>query len=163
MDAVALATLVAATVTSGLLAGVFLFYAHTVMPGVRQADDDSFMTTFALLDRSIVNPWFMATGFLGAPALTALAAALYTGESVVWWILAALVLHVVMIVVTARAHLPRNDALKAADERPDRDPTTARAAFDEQGWVRWNLLRVLTSVVALGLLCWALVEAGAQS
>jgi uncharacterized membrane protein len=154
-----LTSLVAATVTSGLLAGVFVLYAHTVMPALRRADDAAFVATFALLDRAIVNPWFMATGFLGAPLLTLLAAALYAGSSTVWWILAALFLHVVMVVVTAVVHLPRNDALKVAAGA--REPVdAARAGFDEQRWVRWNMLRVLTSTGALGLLCWALVVAG---
>src|SRR5512139_3055816 len=108
MDALGTAVLVAATVTSGLLAGVFLLYAHTVMPALRSADDAAFARTFAMLDRAIVNPWFMLTGFLGAPFLTAAAAALLVGEDGVWWVVAALALHVVMVVETARVHLPRN-------------------------------------------------------
>ena len=156
MDALGLAFLVAATITSGLLAGAFVFYAHTVMPALRRVDDATFVSTFALLDRAIVNPWFMATGFLGAPVLTGVAAALYLGESPFWWIVAALALHLVMIVETARIHLPRNDALKAADAAAE-PAGPARSAFDEVRWVRWNLLRVVTSTVATGLLSGALV------
>ena len=159
MDGFGYVALVAATITSGLLAGVFWFYAHTAMPALRRVDDETFVTTFALLDRAIVNPWFMLTGFLGAPLLTALAALLSLGEGPLWWIVAALVLHVVMVVETARVHLPRNDALKAADEQSGRDAAAARAAFDEGRWVRWNLLRVVTSTVAVGLLAGALLAA----
>jgi uncharacterized membrane protein len=155
MDDVALVALVAATITSGLLAGVFVLYAHTVMPALAQEDDETFVRSFALLDRGIVNPWFMATGFLGAPLLTAVAAALQIGEDALWWIVAALVLHVVMVVETARVHLPRNDALKEADATGHRT-ADVRAAFDETRWVRWNLLRCVTSVAALGLLAVAL-------
>jgi len=158
VDALGTGVLVAATISSGLLAGVFVFYAHTVMPALRRASDDTFVTTFALLDRAIVNPWFMATGFLGAPLFTALAVALNLGEDPLWWIVGALVLHVVMIAVTARVHLPRNDTLKAADAAST-DPAAARAAFDEVGWVRWNLLRVVTSTAATGLLAGALTVA----
>ena len=157
MDALGPGALVAATITSGLLAGVFVFYAHTVMPALQQASDDTFVTTFALLDRAIVNPWFMATGFLGAPVLTAAAALLYLGEHPVWWIVAALVLHVVMIVITARVHLPRNDALKAADAASV-DVAAARAAFDEGRWVRWNLLRVGVSTTSCASLAVALTR-----
>ena len=158
MDALGSAALVAATVTSGLLAGVFGFYAHTVMPALRRADDATFVHTFALLDRAIVNPWFMLSGFLGAPVLTAVAGASYAGEDPFWWIVAALALHVVMVVETARVHLPRNDALQAADAAGD-DPGPVRAAFDETRWVRWNALRVVTSTTAAGLLCGALLSA----
>jgi uncharacterized membrane protein len=157
MDDVALVALVAATITSGLLAGVFVLYAHTVMPALGRADDETFVHTFALLDRGIVNPWFMATGFLGAPLLTAIAAALQIGEDALWWVVAALVLHVLMVVETARVHLPRNDALKEADAA-GRRTADVRAAFDEARWVRWNLLRCVTSVTALGLLSVALTR-----
>lgn len=143
--------LLAATISSGLLAGAFVLYAHTVMPALRRVDDATFVTTFALLDRAIVNPWFMVTGFLGAPVLTATAAILLLGEDSAWWIVAALAMHVVMVVVTGAVNVPRNDALKAADVAAS-DAGTARAAFDEARWVRWNLLRVVTSTVATGLL-----------
>jgi len=157
VDALGTGVLVAATISSGLLAGVFVFYAHTVMPALRRASDDTFVTTFALLDHAIVNPWFMATGFLGAPVLTAVAAVLEIGEDPFWWIVAALILHVVMIVVTARVHLPRNDALKAADAAST-SVAAARAAFDEGRWVRWNLLRVGASAAACALLAVALTR-----
>jgi uncharacterized membrane protein len=155
MEALRVAVLVAATVSSGLLAGVFLLYAHTVMPALRRADDETFVRSFALLDRAIVNPWFMVTGFLGAPVLTGVAALLLLGESRVWWAVAAFVLHAVMVVETARVHLPRNDALKADDDAGDRG-ARARQAFDERRWSRWNLLRVLVSTSACALLAIAL-------
>jgi uncharacterized membrane protein len=157
MDALGLGALVAATLTSGLLAGVFVFYAHTVMPALRRADDATFVSTYALLDRAIVNPWFMVSGFLGAPILTAAAAALSVGEDPLWWIVAALALHVVMVVVTARVHLPRNDALTAADQAGHRT-AQVRAAFDERRWVRWNLLRVGVSTAACAVLAVALTR-----
>ena len=173
--ALTLAALLAATVTSGLLAGVYLLYAHTVMPGLRTLDDRTFVTAFQALDRAIVNPWFMGLGFLGAPALTAVALAGTWGEPAAASVASALVLHVVAMVVTARVHLPRNDAVKAAGD-PDilsaDDLVAVRSAFDEHGWVRWNLLRAafdeagwarwnlpraVTSVAATGILAWALV------
>ena len=68
-------------------------------------------------------------------------------------------LHVLGMVVTARVHLPRNDALKAAGDPGTLAPAdlaALRSAFDEAGWVRWNLLRAVTSVAATGGLAWAL-------
>lgn len=150
-DDLGTAVLLAATISSGLLAGVFVLYAHTVMPALRRVDDATFVTTFALLDRAIVNPWFLVTGFLGAPVLTAAAAVLLLAENSAWWIAAALALHVVMVVVTGAVNVPRNDALKAADVAAS-DAGAARATFDETRWVRWNLLRVLTSTTATGFL-----------
>jgi len=156
MDSLTLAVLVGASVTSGLLAGVFVLYAHTVMPALRRAGDADFVADFARLDHQIVNPWFMLTAFLGGPALT-LVAVITTDGEVRGWVIAALALHVVMMVVTGAANVPRNDALKNAPA--DADPSVVRAAFDEVRWARWNLLRVLVSSGAAGLLAWALVIA----
>jgi uncharacterized membrane protein len=162
-DALTLAALVAATVTSGLLAGVYLLYAHTVMPGLGRLDDRAFVASFQALDRAIVNPWFMGLGFLGSPALAALALARTRGEPGAGWVTAALVLTVAAMGVTARVHLPRNDALKATgdpDSMTAADLAAARTAFDEGRWVRWNLVRVVTSVTATACLAWALVLTG---
>ena len=94
-----LAALVPATVTSGLLAGVYLLYAHTVMPGLRTLGDREFVGAFQALDRAILNAWFA-------------------------------------------------------------DPTAARRDFDGPRWVRWTLVRVVTSIAATGCLAWALVLTG---
>jgi uncharacterized membrane protein len=156
--------LIAATVTTGLTAGVFGLYAHTVMPGLRHTDDRTFIAAFQALDRAIVNPWFLGGGFLGALLTTGAAAAaqLAAGHGrVLVWTAAAFVLYLVAFVVTVAVHLPLNDALKAAGD-PDRlpDPGTVRARFDAARWERWNLLRAVVSTVALACLAWALVLHG---
>jgi uncharacterized membrane protein len=53
-------TLLGATMTMGLAAGVFALYAHTIMPGLKKTDDRTFVAAFQSLDRAIINPWFMA-------------------------------------------------------------------------------------------------------
>ncbi|HEY8308469.1 MAG TPA: hypothetical protein VIG79_17505 [Lapillicoccus sp.] len=70
--------LILATLTSGLVAGVYVFYAHTVMPGLGRAGDRTFVAGFQALDRAILNPWFMVSAFLGAPVLTAVAALMHS-------------------------------------------------------------------------------------
>jgi uncharacterized membrane protein len=153
------ALLVAATISSGLLAGVFLLYAHTVMPALARTSDAEFVRTFARLDRHIVNPVFLVSSFLGAPLLSAAAAVAYWDEQPCGWILGALGAHALMVVITGSENLPRNDGLKAADLLTTTDPAKTRAAFDEAGWVRWNWVRVLLSAGALGLLAVALLHA----
>ena len=63
------------------------------------------------------------------------------------FIAAALVLYAVLVGITVRVHLPRNDALKAAvaEGEPD-DPAAVRSAFDEATWVRWNWVRVVLNL-----------------
>jgi uncharacterized membrane protein len=163
---VSTAVLLLATLTSGLAAGVYLFYAHTVMPGLERAGDCTFVAGFQALDRAIVNPWFMTTAFLGAPVLTVVAGLLHLGEPlrpVLWWVVAALVLDLVTIGITAGVNVPANDRLKAAGDADAIDVAAARAEFDEARWVRWNLVRVVLSVASFAALAWALVLAGRTS
>lgn len=153
------ALLAAATVSTGVLAGAFLLYAHTVMPALRRAPDAEFVATFRRIDTAIINPAFMATGFVGAPVLTL--AAVFAGTAQVRpWVLVALGLHLLMVLLTVTINVPRNNALKAA--APDADPAAVRASFDEIRWASSNLLRVVLTLGATGLLAWALVVAGTQ-
>jgi len=150
-------SLLAATMSMGLAAGVFALYAHTIMPGLKTTDDRTFVTSFQAIDRAIVNPWFMLTAFGGALLFTAAAAVANRGSAALTWILVALGLYVVAFVVTIAVNVPLNDALKAAGTH---DVAGARARFDEARWAAWNLLRVATSGGAFACLCWALVLYG---
>ena len=155
--------LIAATMTMGLMAGVFGIYSNAIMPGLRRTDDRTFLATFQSIDRAIINPAFMAT-FLGALALTALAALLHLSDEtrpLLPWIVAALVLYFLVFVVTIRVNVPRNNEIKAAgDVDLLTDPRRVRERFDEGRWVRWNHVRTFASIIAFGLLAWALVQSG---
>ncbi|MFI5720372.1 DUF1772 domain-containing protein [Nocardia sp. NPDC051750] len=163
LDGIRTAVLVAATVTTGLMAGVFGIYALAVMPGLRTTDDRTFIGSFQAMDRAIVTPLFLAT-FVGALVLAIAAALLQLGEgrsSVLWWTAAAAVLYLVAVMVTGTVHLPLNDALKAAGAPAEMaDPAAVRAAFDESRWIAWNYVRVATSGVSFVFLTWALVQWG---
>jgi uncharacterized membrane protein len=157
------ATLVAATMTVGLMAGVFGLYAHTIMPGLGKTDDRTFVGAFQEIDKAIINPLFIPT-FVGALALTGVAAALHLrqdGRPALPWVVAAFVLYLAVFVITIRVHLPLNDEIKAAGD-PDRiaDLSTVREEFDETKWARWNIARALLSTAALGCLTWALALYG---
>lgn len=151
MQAVAL---LAATMTAGLMAGVFGIYALAIMPGLRATDDRTFVAAFQAIDRAIVNPLFMLW-FFGPPLFAGAAAALLGGErSVLPWIAAALALYLAVVVITFAVHLPLNDAIKAASG-PE-----ARAPFHEARWAAWNVFRAVLSTTAFGCLAWALVQYG---
>ncbi|WP_250009235.1 DUF1772 domain-containing protein [Actinoplanes sp. M2I2] len=146
--------------TTGLMAGVFGLYQHTVMTGLGRTDDRTFVGAFQALDRAILNPWFLIS-FVGALLFTAVSAFLNPGRHLLPWVLAALVLYVVVFAITVSVHVPLNDAIKAAGD-PDRiaDLGAVRAAFDEARWTTWNLVRTLATTAAFGCLCWALVARG---
>jgi uncharacterized membrane protein len=153
-------TLMAATLSTGLSAGAFVLYWHTIMPGLAKTDDRTFVGAFQALDRAIINPWFMAGGFLGALVFTLLAGIAHLGQDTLPWIAAAFVLYLVTFVLTLAINVPLNDTLKAAGDPASIDVAAARAAFDEARWARVNRVRALLSTVAFGLLAWALVVYG---
>jgi uncharacterized membrane protein len=105
----------------------------------------------------------MAT-FLGTLALTALAALLHITAEVrqlLPWIAAALVLYILVFVVTIRVNVPRNNEIKAAgDVDAMTDLHGVRNRFNEVRWARWNHLRAFASLLAFGLLSWALIQSG---
>ena len=70
MNALRTVSLLAATISMGLVASVFALYAHTIMPGLAKTDDRTFVGAFQAIDRAIINPWFLAGGFVGALMFT---------------------------------------------------------------------------------------------
>ncbi|HEU4349921.1 MAG TPA: anthrone oxygenase family protein [Actinoplanes sp.] len=148
------ATLLAGTVTTGLMAGLFAAFSYAVMPGLARTDDATFVAAMQRINVAILNPVF-GLCFGGALVLTALALALHRGRAGAGWILAGLLLYVAVLVVTFAVNVPLNNRLNAATG----DPAAARAAF-EAAWVRWNAVRSLLSTAALGCLGWALTLSG---
>ena len=152
-------TLIAATLTMGLSAGTIALYAHTIMPGLHDTNDRTFVSAFQHIDRAIINPWFMAT-FFGALILTAAAAIANRGTPAMRWIIAALVLYLVAVVITMAVNVPLNDAIKAAGDPIHIDAALVRQKFHESRWAAWTLLRVATTTPAFGFLAWAVVLYG---
>lgn len=154
--------LVAATITTGLMAGLFYAFAYSVMPALRRGDDRTFVTAMQRINVAILNGWFFAI-FFGAAVCTILAAALHLdrdGRPVLPWIVAAVVLYVAALAITIGVNVPLNNALDAAGD-PDTiaDLATVRQRFEAK-WVRWNIARAVTSTTAFGCLTWALVMFG---
>lgn len=154
--------MLAATLTTGLMAGVFVLYAHTIMRGLGTTDDRTFVGAFQAIDRAIINPLFMLTFF--GPLLCSGAAATLTVRSghPGWpWVVTAAALNLATVAITFAVHLPLNDGLKASGrlEGPA-DLTRARARFQEERWVAWNLVRAVANTVAFACLAWALVLDG---
>jgi uncharacterized membrane protein len=71
------------------------------------------------------------------------------------------VLYLVAFAITIAVNVPLNDGIKAAGD-PDgiADLAAVRTRFNEARWRSWNLVRVVTSTAAFGLLAWALVLYG---
>jgi uncharacterized membrane protein len=154
--------LVAAALTTGLVAGVFVLYAHTIMPGLHKTDDRTFVGAFQAIDRAIINPWFM-TCFFGALILNALAAVLHFeagARGALPLIAVAFVLYLVVVIITLAVNVPLNNAIKAAGDPGRIDATQVRRDFRESRWHAFNLIRVVLNTTSFGLLLVALILYG---
>ncbi|MEU6080163.1 anthrone oxygenase family protein [Streptomyces sp. NPDC047108] len=156
------AALIAATVSTGLMAGLFYAFAVSVMPGLGRTGDGVFVDAMQRINAAILNGWF-ALAFGGALVLTALAVALHIpgdGREPLPWTVAALVLYGAVLVITFAVNVPLNNELEAAgDAGRTTDAAAVRARF-ETSWVRWNVVRAVLNTGALGALAWALVLRG---
>lgn len=166
MDALQGATLMAATITIGIGAGVYLLYVFAIMPGLARTDDRTFVGAFQQIDTAIVGP-FLLVFFIGPLVFAVLAAALHLGEddrTTLAWIAIAIVLQLAMAGMTLRVNVPLNDGIKAAgDPSQINDIAAVRERFNEARWVRSNNVRAVAATVAFGCLAWALVLFGQSS
>jgi uncharacterized membrane protein len=154
--------LIAATLTMGLMAGVFGIYGNTIMPGLRRTDDRTFVAAFQSIDRAIINPAFMRHSSVRWPSPAWRRCSTSQAINVrLAWIATAFLLYLVVFVITIGVNVPRNNEIKAAGDIDHMtDPHGVRERFDEARWVRWNYLRTVASTVAYDLLAWALVQSG---
>jgi len=148
------ATLVAATIATGLGAGVYYTYQISVTRALAEVDDATYVATFQSINRTIVNPWFVSV-FLGAPLLAAAALALRWGAEarLVATLATGLALEVASIAITAFGNIPLNERLDRLGVVTGDAATSARVSF-EQPWNRLHLTRTVASVggfVAFGI------------
>ena len=160
--------LLAATVTTGLTAGLLFAFACAVMPSLSGADDATFVDVMQRINLAIVNAWFLAC-LDGALALGVLSVVLHLGSRsrpVLVWIVAGVLCYLVALAVTGLVNVPLNDTLAAAGD-PHAGSGAGRigdlAAFRahfEGRWVTWHLVRTVAATASLGCLAWALVVSG---
>ncbi len=152
-SAVRAIVLAGATLTTGLIAGLFYTFAVSVDLGLAEQPDASYVATVNATNERILNPLFYAS-FLGAVLflvvtlavhlprsqrgsgrfrLVALACALYIGGG---------------FLLTMTVNMPMNDQLAAVDsDAPARVLAEARAAY-EGPWDFWNGVRAGFSTLA---------------
>ncbi|MFD6492088.1 DUF1772 domain-containing protein [Streptomyces sp. NPDC060188] len=145
----------AATVATGLIAGVFYIFACAIMPALARSDDRVFIEVMQNINDVIQNPLFFL-GFVGALALTAVAAWQSRGAPNRWWVFAAFAAYALVVLLTVAVNVPLNDDLASAGA-PARiaDPAAVRDHFEDT-WVAWNVVRAVLSTVAPACLTRAL-------
>jgi uncharacterized membrane protein len=142
--------LLAATITTGIVAGLFFAYANSVMPALRGADDDAFVDVMQRINAVILNPLFLGT-FLGGLLIgLAAAGAVVAGDDHrgLAWVVAGVGLYSVMFAITRAANIPLNVQLaEAGTPGAIGDLDAVRTRF-ERRWTTWNLVRALASTAA---------------
>jgi uncharacterized membrane protein len=154
--------LLASTISTGLLAGVYYSYAMSVMPALNRVDERGAVDVMQRINVVIVNPVFMLS-FLGAPIVAAVVAGFLFGKdmrSVLVWVAVAVALNILGTIVTFAFNIPLNDKIVAAgDPASIADPTKVWSDFTTS-WANWNIVRGLMHTAAFGCLTWALVQYG---
>ena len=161
-SAVRTLTLAGATLTTGLIAGVFYAYAVSVNLGLAGQPDAGYVAAMQAINERIQNPLFFLS-FFGAVLflLAALAAHSLRPRSSRFWLVAlASALYVGGgFLLTVFVNVPLNEALaRVALEAFPGELARARAAYEDP-WVFWNGVRTVFSFVAsLALVCACLLR-----
>jgi uncharacterized membrane protein len=153
------ATLLIATLSAGLMAGLFAAFAYSVMPGLGRSSDRTLIEAMQNINKAILNPVFMFPFLLTIPLLIVAVVLAWrgAGRDALPWIIAGLVLYLVAFFVTSGANVPLNDQLaKAGNPAHIQNLAAVRSQFEHK-WVAWNDVRALLHFAAFGSLTWALI------
>jgi len=153
--AVRAVTLGGATLTVGLMAGVFYAYSVSVNLGLLQQPDESYVSTMQQINERIQNPLFSASFFGAILFLLAATAAHFPRPQTrrFWLVASACALYMVgAFGVTVLASVPLNEALaRVSLDAPPDELARARSAFQDP-WNFWNGVRSASSFLAFAAL-----------
>lgn len=136
---------IAATLGSGIVAGVFLSFSSFMVRTLRELAPAEGMRVMQSVNRTIVrSPFVLAFISTALLAATLVIFTAVTASAETLWIIAAAVTYIVgAVVVTGVFNVPRNNALDGAD------PSSAagQALWQEylRVWVRYNHVRTIAA------------------
>ncbi len=139
-------SLAAATLASGLVAGVFLTFSDFVMRALGRAGPVAGIAAMQMINREVYRSLFMVL-LIGMAAVSvglALVGVVFIGGAAAGWLIAAAGAYLAgVMAVTARANVPMNQRLDGEDPAS----AAARAVWKDylRDWTRWNHLRTVAS------------------
>jgi uncharacterized membrane protein len=144
-------------VLMGLIAGFFYAYACSVMLGLAEVDDRTFIDTMQAINATVRNAGFAPSFFGSLFASVATAGVLYAKRNPARHLVAlAAALYFVAFAITFGISVPMNNDLSDAGAVATiTDHAAVRDAYEDP-WVTWNLIRTGFATAALA----ALVAAG---
>ncbi|MDF1839761.1 MAG: DUF1772 domain-containing protein [Planctomycetota bacterium] len=145
------ATILAAALGSGLVAGTFFAFSNFIMAGLARLPQHDGASAMRSINITVINPLFLTT-LLGTGVLCAGLMGLVAmghGQGRPWTLLAAGALYLVGSVgITGAKNVPLNDQLEEAD---DANLSCAWSNYLAR-WTFWNHVRTASALVACGLL-----------
>ncbi|MDJ1639780.1 anthrone oxygenase family protein [Streptomyces pakalii] len=147
--------LLAATVGTGLMTGLYLAFDIGVMPALARRDDEAFVSAMRRFNDALDDSASFGALFLGVFVATGVAARrLRRAERsrAARRATAAAVLYGLSIAVTVGANLPLNRALRSAPVTASSAAAAAARTAYERPWRKANAVRTAACLGALALL-----------
>lgn len=158
MDTISLA---AATILTGLSAGLLCGWRVSVILGTRRTSSHAYVETMQAIDRAILNVFFLVS--LGVPvaiAVTTVVLFVDDANARAGLLAFAFLLYLTTTVVTtAVGNIPPNDQLETFDaSRATSDEVNAARVGNEHPRNRWHDVRTVSSASALCCVLAAFVD-----
>ncbi|ABG58376.1 conserved hypothetical protein [Cytophaga hutchinsonii ATCC 33406] len=148
--------MIAAIVSTGMMAGIFFTWTNAVTPGIGRLDDMGYLTAFKSMNKTILNPLFFVLFFLPLCAIPLTAFLKYqegNQPACILLAVAALLYVAGCICVTVSGNVPLNDLLEKTDliNSNVQQLTQLRSSIEVK-WNLFNLIRTVASVMSFSLL-----------
>ena len=142
-------TLVATTLATGLVAGVFLTFSDFVMRALGRAEPAAGIEAMQMINREVYRSLFMTLliGLALVSILLGIVGIFFVGRDVALWLAAAAGFYIAgVMAVTAGKNVPMNNRL----DHMERESASAHAywATYTRSWTRWNHLRWVAALAA---------------
>jgi len=151
-DTIVTLSLFIAALGAGLMAGVYFAFSGFVMRSFDQLQAARAADAMNAINAVILRSWFMPLFFASTLLYAALVAVALFDSSLSgrWLIIAAGLIYVIgMFLCTAARNVPLNNRLAATAGEPH--ASAATWAHYRLHWTRWNHLRSVCSLAAMGL------------
>lgn len=159
MEIVIVALLWFATVSVGIMAGIYFAFSVFVMQSLDALDRPAGMMAMQSINRIIQKSLFLPLFFLSSLAclLIAVMGVMHWGGPGVWQMITGGMLYVMgMLIVTIVGNVPLNNALEATAVDGPEAETMWRHYM--RRWLPWNHVRTVSCTASLILLIGALAE-----
>ena len=139
---------IVSAIGAGVVAGVLFAFSTFVMNALERLTSPQGIAAMQAINVAAPTPLFMLAlfGTAATGGIAAVAALVRSEQPAATYLVIAWVLYLVVVIVTAAYHVPRNDALAKTD------PTGATAAsywrHYVSGWDAWNHVRTIVGMAA---------------